>query len=156
MVTAFPLGLAVMVDRFLRVCWRRAFVLVLAAVSAGCISATPPPNLATASIGPPPAGYEETIKAAVSSHLKDPYSAVYTFQRPVRSWAFGEEQIMWAVCGTVNAKNSFGGYVGARPFVVYYKYGRVVDTWFREINTPNEHFGIDRECAKWHAAGYYE
>ena len=145
-----------MVGRFLRVRWRHAFVVALAAASAGCISATPPPNLATVSIGSPPVGYEETIKTAISHHLKDPYSAVYTFQRPVRSWAFGDEQIRWAVCGTVNAKNSFGGYVGAPPFVVYYKNGRAVDAYFNEVDRPNEHFSVSRECAKWHAAGYYE
>jgi hypothetical protein len=127
-------------------------------VAAGCVSASPPPTLATANIGPPPVGYESGIKALFAASLKDPYSAVYTFQRPVRSWFFDETQMNWAVCGTLNAKNAFGGYVGARPFAVFYRHGQMVETSL----TLTEFFGRSQNpsagplCAKWHGAGYYE
>jgi hypothetical protein len=32
----------------------------------------------------------------------------------------------WAVCGTVNAKNRYGGYVGAQPFFVLIRDNQVV------------------------------
>jgi hypothetical protein len=132
----------------------RLLCLVLL-VAAGCVSATPPPTLATANIGPPPVGYEPEIKALFDGGLKDPYSAVYTFQRPVRSWFYDETQMNWAVCGTLNAKNAFGGYVGARPFAVFYRHRPMVETSL----TLTEFFGrsqnpsAGRLCAKWHEAG---
>ncbi|HEX9818595.1 MAG TPA: hypothetical protein VGD07_03175 [Methylomirabilota bacterium] len=127
----------------------RAAVLLLALLLAGCVSATPPRTLATANIGPPPMGYESAIREVIGTKLRDPYTAVYTFQRPVRSWFFDESQIRWAVCGTVNAKNAFGGYVGAKPFVVFYTYDRIVS-----VSYDNN---LDaRQCAKWHAVGAYE
>jgi hypothetical protein len=82
--------------------------------------------------------------------LRDPYSAVYTFERPVRAWGFfGEDPIRWVVCGTVNAKNAFGGYVGAKHFMAHYLHGRI-----EGVAYDNSIFAAD--CAKWHAAGYYE
>lgn len=61
-----------------------------------------------------PKTYDETMiagaEASVSSALKDPQSAQFTdvhiFDGPM-------------ICGMVNAKNSFGGYVGPRRFFVY-------------------------------------
>jgi hypothetical protein len=46
-------------------------------------------------------------KKAVSTQLKDPMSA--QFGQMVRNAD--------SVCGTINAKNGFGGYVGSAPFV---------------------------------------
>lgn len=50
-------------------------------------------------------------KGSVASGLKDPNSAQFNGVRLV-SYAGGK-----VICGTVNAKNSFGGYVGFTPFV---------------------------------------
>jgi hypothetical protein len=48
--------------------------------------------------------------------LKDPQSAIYTdMVRAIRPNARGEPTD--SVCGAVNAKNSYGGYIGARPFL---------------------------------------
>jgi hypothetical protein len=133
-----------------------ALLCLVLLVVAGCVSASPPPTLASVDIGPPPVGYDPEIKALFDAMLKDPYSAVYTFQRPVRSWFFDETQMNWAVCGTLNAKNTFGGYVGARPFAVFYRHGRMVETSL----TLTELFGRSQNpsagpLAKWHGAGYY-
>lgn len=49
-------------------------------------------------------------KAAIAEQLKDPYSAVYSDLRTRRS------EGRTVLCGQVNAKNSFGGYIGKRPF----------------------------------------
>lgn len=53
----------------------------------------------------------DSAKAAVARSLKDPESARFADLRIGRT-ANGEP----VVCGTVNAKNSYGGYTGAAPF----------------------------------------
>jgi hypothetical protein len=56
------------------------------------------------------------MRAAVASKLKDPESARFTeTKRAMRKNARGE--LVDTVCGMVNAKNSYGGYTGAKPFV---------------------------------------
>ena len=53
----------------------------------------------------------ELALEAVRSVLKDPYSAQFEDLRVV------DYQAGKVVCGHVNAKNSYGGYVGSVPFV---------------------------------------
>lgn len=48
----------------------------------------------------------EEVQALVQDQLKDPQSAQFTNVRVVEG----------LVCGEVNAKNSFGGYIGKRKF----------------------------------------
>jgi uncharacterized protein YceK len=59
---------------------------------------------------------ESAAKAAVRSSLKDPGSAefydLYGAKDPK------DETIKVSYCGQVNAKNSYGGYVGRTPFIV--------------------------------------
>jgi hypothetical protein len=50
----------------------------------------------------------------VKEKLKDPNSAQFSNLR-----AYQKDAHMIAVCGDVNAKNSYGGYVGATPFISY-------------------------------------
>lgn len=54
-------------------------------------------------------------KQAIGRKLKDPQSARYSgiSRRSVRN---PNGHVVDVVCGAVNAKNSFGGYGGARPF----------------------------------------
>lgn len=55
-------------------------------------------------------------KAAVSKGLKDPQSAV--FSNMVRAMRPNAKNVPTdTICGSVNAKNSYGGYTGVRPFV---------------------------------------
>ena len=51
---------------------------------------------------------KSAIKAAVEDKLKDPDSAQYKW----RPWNGSE-----TYCGSVNAKNSYGGYIGFTPFL---------------------------------------
>lgn len=63
--------------------------------------------------GPPTDGdYRVSARAAVESVLKDPDSAQFG-DLIVRDTAQGK-----VVCGTVNAKNGFGGFTGHEPFFV--------------------------------------
>lgn len=70
-------------------------------------------------------------KAAVRLRLKDPASAMF-------------EQVAYfhstgATCGAVNAKNSFGGYVGFRGFVIDRDGALTIgEAWNTEVGTPQE------------------
>lgn len=92
---------------------------------------------------------ENAVVEYFSHELKDPQSAQYKFMKPTNSY-FVESNIRlfgWFMCGTVNAKNSFGGYVGAKTFFAHFdpnnpnnlavgtidnKYGTVAE-WCRRI-----------------------
>lgn len=83
-------------------------------------------EIEAAEIGPPPANYENEIKAFISRTLKDPYSAVYVFdQSPQKRIArggspYGPFSIVWTVELSVNAKNSYGGYIGDHRYTCYF------------------------------------
>jgi hypothetical protein len=61
-------------------------------------------------------GLKNAIKARVSASLKDPYSAQFG---PITA-SQNAEGTQYRICGFVNAKNSFGGYVGMKPFQLLY------------------------------------
>lgn len=54
----------------------------------------------------------EAVQAAFRRVLKDPESARFGGQVAGRD----SKGVIW-VCGTVNAKNSFGGYTGIKPYI---------------------------------------
>ena len=60
----------------------------------------------------PPKLNEKLLREAMESHLKDSDSAKF---RSVR-YLPGDTGGLWQMCGEVNAKNSFGGYVGFTRF----------------------------------------
>lgn len=65
------------------------------------------------------ANYSAIVKQAkmlAAKDLRDPDSARFR-NLGVYRWTTGKGGI--AVCGDINGKNSFGGYVGYRGFVVY-------------------------------------
>lgn len=64
----------------------------------------------------------EKAKEAIKNQLKDPDSAKF---RNVRVSNFNDGQIL---CGEVNSKNSYGGYVGYRIFAAGITHGRIYDT----------------------------
>lgn len=66
--------------------------------------------LAAASVsGTPTAAEKAAVLSVMQSHLKDPASAQYRWlaKRPGGHY-----------CGMVNAKNSYGGYIGFQPFAL--------------------------------------
>lgn len=77
-----------------------------ALLAAGCNKAEPLP---VAKLSP---AQEEQAKLAVRSTLKDPHSAMF------EGLEAGTTHDGTIVCGYVNAKNGFGGYVGRQPFRV--------------------------------------
>lgn len=80
-------------------------------------------QLAAADYGAFPRNYKPKIEAFMSGILKDPESAKYRYSMPCQGYwsnpAIGrwcEIHYGWIVDCEVNAKNSFGGYTGFKPY----------------------------------------
>lgn len=67
--------------------------------------------------------HEALERETILRILKDPESARFRFTNPTRgvSHALGEPVLAWYSVVYVNAKNSFGGYVGERPYGFAYQ-----------------------------------
>lgn len=111
---------------------------------AGC---APPPitkaQLAAMDYGSPMT-QDQAVGAAVAwlnSYLKDPYSAHYTWQPVYKgvvttSIMEGRQQLPgYILDGTVNAKNSYGGYTGAQDFQFLIHDGKVLAVSKRDPDT---------------------
>ena len=105
-----------------------AAVLLLGAC-AGSFERLPPGT----DLGSPPVGYEDAIKKHFEKTLKDPESARYRIGKPIKAYAnnglIDGGNIAWRgymVDVQVNAKNSFGGYVGFKPYMVFFSGNSVV------------------------------
>ena len=62
---------------------------------------------------PLPAAARQAVAQAVANTMKDPNSAEF------RDWHAFQSQKGLLVCGEVNAKNGYGGYVGFTHFVAH-------------------------------------
>lgn len=105
----------------------------------GCVTSVKPPTqieIASAEYGPYPANYPEIIKKLTVPFLKDPESATFSFEKsPEKGWAGGGVYRIpisfgWGIFCSINAKNSFGGYVGAKRYFFLIKNDNVVYTDF--------------------------
>jgi hypothetical protein len=106
----------------------------MAVLLQGCTTPISEEKLRTADYGTQPsANYKELVATRVSPMFIDPMSAVFQLSEPrkgytKRSPIMGtEENFGWQVCGTVNAKNRFGGYVGAVPLFVLFHDDKIVE-----------------------------
>lgn len=113
----------------------RIAATLAAILVAGCASAPTQQQLANADYGAPmsPSECKERAEQVIANQLKDPSSAQFRNEAPCfTGWmssvpilgmkvAFGYLQE-----GEVNGKNSFGGYVGFRPYMVLIRNGEVV------------------------------
>ena len=113
---------------------RMAVSVLAALLAAGCATPISPKKLATADYGPPPpANYEEIVKARFSRVLIDPTSPIYEIRRPHKGYTKQsslfdtQESFGWVVCGTVNSKNRMGGYTGGAPFFTLFKGGYIAE-----------------------------
>lgn len=94
--------------------------LTAALLLAGCQTTATTPSVTYSAIPLTP-NQLETVQAGVRGSLKDPGSA--QFGKIVAAQNSNGET---AACGTVNARNSFGGYTGMKAFVASIeKSGRV-------------------------------
>lgn len=83
-----------------------------------------------------------TLKDPDSAKFSWPYDFTYTSFRPS---AFGKQRWVWVVCGTVNAKNSYGGYVGAAAVLVMAENGVVTKVM---MDDPSGYAHVAPDCAK--------
>jgi hypothetical protein len=115
----------------------RAIVIAGTLALAGCQTVSQPgPPAATAEYKPlPDAQAMDAAKRALMAALKDPESArLGPMRRHNVTDAMGRR--FDVVCGTVNSKNSFGGYTGAQPFAYNLERGTILiaEGSMREVN----------------------
>ena len=99
------------------------------ALVGGCATKPTLEELASADYGQYPSNYELIIKNYMQGTLKDPNSARYQFlNSPKSGWTnLGGKKFGYIVCVYINAKNSYGGYVGNRMSYFMIKNDRVID-----------------------------
>ncbi len=96
---------------------------------AACQTAPKPEQVAAADIGPPPseAAVREQVLAYLGQTLLDPFTAMHGFGEPEKAYYstwrwlwWGSYRFAWHVPVAVNARNAFGGYVGARHYSFWF------------------------------------
>jgi hypothetical protein len=88
------------------------------------------------------------IEAAIRDQLKDPASAQFAWPNgfvwgSYRPFA-GRRMYGWITCGTVNARNGYGGYAGRTAAMAIWRYNTVRAAYVDRTNEA----GIARSCAK--------
>lgn len=81
------------------------------------------------------------VEAAVKAELKDPDSAKFTWPN---GFVHRQDPDDWVTCGTVNAKNGYGGYPGRVPVMASMKNGAVLGVVIADQNTDAF---LAKECA---------
>ncbi|MCB4228109.1 hypothetical protein [Mannheimia haemolytica] len=73
-----------------------------------------------------PSNYEKMVKAHFSETLKDPDSVKYKeITKPKKVANTITRKEYYLVCATLNAKNSYGGYVGNKTYDFHFKNGKI-------------------------------
>jgi len=77
---------------------------------------------ATVVHGDLPNHWRSVVKDAISAHLKDPYSAKFTYHEPKMrvEWHNEKRYVYYDVPVGVNAKNNFGAYTGEQMWYVIF------------------------------------
>ena len=127
--------------------------IALVGILAGCTSQIPMPSTnadrpvsetvdtTNADYGQVPANYEELIKRWASANLKDPDSVRYgKISKPRKEYivvnlkpVFG-----YSVCAAINAKNSYGGYVGNQTFWFMIREGKIERAQNIDVGFPGK------------------
>jgi hypothetical protein len=96
-----------------------------------CVGLPSTEQIAAADYGQYPQDYEVIVKKYYSLILKDPDSVKYqNFSTPKKSWVgskFSGARYGYLVCTTLNAKNSYGAYVGYKQDALLIKNGDVIE-----------------------------
>ncbi|PKG39733.1 hypothetical protein [Psychromonas sp. Urea-02u-13] len=109
-----------------------AYILICALFISSCVSISPE-EFKSANFGEKPINYEYDIKSLMSRMLKDPQSALYSFGEPKKGmtqdgWAVGGRKYFgYIVQASINSKNSFGGYTGAKRYYFLFSEGNVME-----------------------------
>jgi hypothetical protein len=129
-------------------------MLPICLLLAGCATAPSADEIVAATSQPAPdrAAGTAMIEQAVRETLKDPDSAKFEWPHGfVSGWyqqPFGKKYVGWITCGTVNAKNSYGGYVGKQAVIGVINGGAVIGT---DLDSPGIYGGgglVSSACSK--------
>ncbi len=120
---------------------RKLFLIAAVVILSGCLSNPTIVESTNADYGPQPSKelYESKIIAFQEGRLKDPESAKYQFSPPKKGWCKfnGKVNFGWIIDYKLNAKNSYGGYTGAKPQFAFIKN----DTAFHMRNFMRDNCG---------------
>jgi hypothetical protein len=101
---------------------------------AGCASAPTVEEQQHADYGARPTTYVDAVHSYFESTLKDPDSLqIREIAPPVKAWERdapikgGKLTYGWFVTATINAKNSYGGYVGFQTYTFVFRGEQMVD-----------------------------
>jgi len=114
---------------------RKSLVLLVPMLLVGCASGpltnAAGQSLTSADFGPFPMEHSAVFAAHLDATLKDPTSAQVrhyggpaTYAKPAS--LFADPVYGWGTCYTVNAKNSFGGYTGAKAYLAVIRNGQLI------------------------------
>lgn len=80
-----------------------------------------------------PIDIQSALRERLKNQLRDPYSAMIEVTRGPRTARYElDPKLVYegkAICATVNAKNAYGGYVGAEPWVFFFHKDGGIGTW---------------------------
>jgi len=86
-------------------------------------------NVNTADVGEKPTNYKELLESSTKAMLKDPDSAKFSnFTEPKKEVMVANTDFVYgySICFSVNAKNSYGGYVGNQLYWGFIRNGKVL------------------------------
>ena len=96
----------------------------------GCVALPTQQDVAKADYGSYPANYEDIVKTFYGNMLKDPDSAQYKNITVPKTFWLGDRisgsKFGYLVCATLNAKNSYGAYVGYKTDGLLIRDGAVI------------------------------
>ncbi|KGT86143.1 hypothetical protein NG99_26645 [Erwinia typographi] len=110
-----------------------AVMIGIAMSLTGCMSTPSATQLSNAYYGELPTIYKEQIQNSIGDGLKDPDSAKYKFGEPKKAYLQGglsdnfKMHYGWVVPVSVNAKNSYGAYVGYKTQYYMFVDGQMID-----------------------------
>ena len=120
----------------------RLLIVIFTLLLSGCMSAPTKQQTDSANYGPVPNNHETTIKNSLQYILKDPSSAVVQrITKPRKEWFLNPENLntkfdyAWLSCALINAKNSFGGFTGAKQYVFFIKNNKVIYYQADQLNS---------------------
>lgn len=110
----------------------KSTALLIAILCTSCAYTPSNTDIKQANYGVKPSQPEAAIRTYFTGTLKDPDSLRIQFvTEPKQDWFLNPANFNtkfgygWHVCAMVNAKNSYSGYVGARPYHFYFNGERI-------------------------------
>jgi hypothetical protein len=130
------------------------FVAFLSILLTGCATAPTAQELASIDYGSYPTDHKKSVERYLDSTLKDPDSKRIEWLRgPQTMWSKGGAlagvgmSAGYAVCAYVNAKNSFGGYTGAKLSWFLIKNDRVIQAFISTSRGSTETLSAESACS---------